>query len=1202
MDSRTTASVYLAFANHDKKKKGVQHLKSLYDSLAPILRISEKDKSISLLREDKEGAPFAYELLQGGLPLPGLTLIHLEADSPQDGEWFLNAAGGKRLVVDWDILFLDHLKTLKLIYVDKGASLDIVEKLLFAGAPAVLGTRFEDQSRDSEIFRSKFYAELSTGKTLQASFEAAAAVVDRECILKKIPSDPYEYWESKENETDTTFKWGLYCHSNNASILDWTMVDPDRIQAASPIIPPPPPLEKPVAENIKEGVLDVSVNPVSQPIEELAEQKVGTGLVETQIKDEQVEDEFEEAHVPEFKSAPEPEITEDNEESLPALEVQESESTTIDEPLVYGSDSIEDTSKEIEPEVSPEPSPTTIHSEPEVREQLAKAPREEKFIETIEKAADRVGSWEVEDQIQYIPLKQIRIRETQLMYEQTEAYLQEFPQADPLPSEEAVVALSIIEKEEPPVEVKKEEPVYPDATETNPEPEQERVTESPKEIHQPAQIESRFEEKPIIKEPLNREPAKRTSTDPNIVPIHKEKNTGYEPSPNPAYQGYTSPAAPLQNSSRKANTSIKPYVNKAEVLIAKPKKKRISIKPIINSKPLIFTGIGLVLLVFVLAGVFIFSGMDANDIWTSQEDNYLAAFGDGDTYNILLLPFHDYENCMTEDAVDEESVREQMHLFQEENELGIKVKFIGDQACPKNSEDARRIGQVYNADMVVWGNYTEIKQDTQKLHTRYISLRNNNNFLGSQSKNLGKLALGDSYDLQEGYIAGSAEDITNWLLGIVTLREERYQPALQLFKRLKLEDTHESANLYHLMAKCYQGLEQYDQVLQSYNKVIFLSPDNANAYHNRGLLYQDLKQEDQAIADFSEAIRLNPRHIKALYNRNLLKEGEVDDFYVDPELMQTNEEVWDTDEEENTDTFLQDEIQLVTDTDRSGRGPADTNLEPGMLRDAGEQIEDLYESESFKNMTSAETHFSDGISLEQRGRLSDAVEAYRHAIEAAPRESNYYHARAKVYEKIGKLKDALNDYTTASQLAPRNTEIYLNRAYLYERMHKYYEAVADYTKITNLIPNSPGAYLYRGKAYQFVKQPRKSLEDFEKAISLNPNDATGYYFRARLHVELKKPNLAIEDFSRAIEINTGYASAYRERGELYSSRGQFEDAIRDFNKVLSLNPRDANIFARRSEMHHQLGNEEQAVKDMEQAIKLSPGNKRFKNMLAKLES
>lgn len=1178
MDSNTTASVYLAFANHNKKKKGVQHLKSLYDSLAPILQICEQDTNVNLLREDKEGAPFAYELLQGGFPLPGLTLIHLEADSPADGEWFLNAAGGKRLGVDWDILFLDHLKDLKLIYVDKGASLDVVEKLLFAGAPAVIGTRFEDQDRESEIFRSKFYAELAAGKSLGVSFEAASSLIERECILKKIPSDPYEYWESKEKETDTVFKWGLYCHSNNEAILDWSMIDPEKVASSVPIIPPPPPIEKPVAEEKEETL----------------------GLPAPSVQ-------------PDFR---EPKATEEVELSKPVTEIAKiaAESKSgVEEPLIYGSESIEDVSIGLAPEKEELPI-----DKPELdRVPQTHKPTPQVEMPETDASIKRLSSWEVEDQFPHKGLSAIRVRETQLIYQQSEAFLKEFSEPEFPKREETSLAVTIVEKEDFPEveendELNKQE--YPEVKEESKpevnvepkvEPEQKSAFTSITRVE--PKIEEKKEDKPEQDFPeIDTGISNRTSTDPNIVPIRKEETPKFEPVttpiPTPAYQTYSSPATPTKPKVSRKNTSIKPYVSKTEVLIAKPRRKKLSIAPIINSKPLIYTGIGLAVVGLILAGFFIFSGMETDDSWTADQDNYLAAFGDGDTYNILLLPFQEYPNCVAVDAFNETAVRDQINLFQEGKDLGVKVKFIGDASCPKNSEDARRIGQVYNADMVVWGNYPEIKDDTSQVHARYISLRNNNNFLGSQSKNLGKLALGDNYDLQEGYLGGEVNDVVNWLLGIVTLREEKYAEALQLLKQLDLPETHESSNLFHLMAKCYQGLEQYDQVLQAYNQVIFLSPDNANAYHNRGLLYQHLKQEDQAIADFSEAIRLNPRHIKALYNRNLLKEGDVDDdFYVDPELMQTTEEVWDTERDEDSDTFLQEEIQLVTDTDRSNTDPVDAKLEPGMLRDAGEQIEDLYESQSFENMTSAETYFSDGVSLEQRGRLSDAVEAYKNAIEASPRESNYYHARAKVYEKIGKLKDALNDYTTASQLAPKNTEIYLNRAYLYERMHKNYEAIADYTKITNLLPNSPGAYLYRGKAYQFVKQPRKSLADFEKAISLNPNDATGYYFRARLHVMLKKPNLAIEDFSRAIDINPGYASAYRERGELYTNRGLYEDAVFDFNKVLSLNPRDANIYSRRAEMHRELGNIDQAVKDMEQAIRLAPGNKRFKNMLAKIE-
>ncbi|MEL6252826.1 MAG: tetratricopeptide repeat protein [Bacteroidota bacterium] len=1113
MDRTYTASVYLAFANHNKKKKGVQHLKSLYDSLAPILQLSERDQNISLIREDQDGIPFAHELLQGGLPLPGLTLVHLEADSLQSDEWLLNASGGKRLPIDWDSLFLDHLEDLKLIYLDKGASLDAVEKLLFAGAPAVIGTHFDFQDREAELFRSRFYAELSSGKTLQAAYEQAADAISRPCEMKKIPSDPYEYWESKEKNQNTTFHWGLYYLSANETILDWKMVSEGPAKLEAPIIPPPPPIEKPTVS---------------------LEEKLTTLPSSTQDEEEMELD-------------------------LLAASLEK------EEPLIELPQ--EEKKVEIQKEEKPLVTSTVFsHSTPAV--------------------GLKVKSADLEALTTFPPLKEVRIRETDIMYLQSSAFTDKEEKSTAAPVEDTFFS-------PPPVE-DKSETAYVPPIENRFEPREEPIP-----VEEKAPIEKKIEIP--TPNPQREEQRVRQSTDPNIVPLNRNPKIKEEPKEVVEENSFDyeprvkeKEEERVEDYRRYQPTSLQTVEDKPSFLTARPKRKTINLAPLINSKPLIYTGIGLAVVGMILAAVFIFTGIDFDESWSNDQDSYLSAFGSGESYNILLLPFKEYPNCIAEDAFDEIAVRDRMNLFQEGEDLGIKVKFMGDGACPKNSEEARRIGQVYNADLVVWGNYPEIKRDSVNLHTRYISLRNNNNFLGSQVKNLGKLALGDNYDLQEGFIAGDIDDVVNWLLGIVNLRNENYISSLQFFEQMQLNDSHESANLYHLMAKCYQGLEQYDQVLQSYNQVIFLSPDNANAYHNRGLLYQHLKQEEQAIADFSEAIRLNPRHIKAHYNRNLLMEGEVDDtFYVDPELMQKTEDVWETTEEGDSDTFPDEEIQLVTETDRSGGF-----IEPTVMQEESE-IEDLYEERGNRNLSSSETFFSDGLKLEQRGRLSDAVEAYNHAIETAPRESRYYHARAKVYEKIGKIKDALNDYTTASQLSPKNTEIYLNRAYLYERMHKYYEAIADYGKIINLAPTSPGAYLYRGKAYQFVKQPRKSLADFEKAISLNPNDATGFYFRALLYMELKKPNLAIDDFSHAIEINPGYASAYRQRGELYVGRSLYQKALEDFNKVLALNPRDANIYAKRAEMNYQLGNPSLAKKDIEQAVRLAPGNMTFKSLLAK---
>ncbi|WP_124155873.1 hypothetical protein [Okeania hirsuta] len=55
--------------------------------------------------------------------------------------------------------------------------------------------------------------------------------------------------------------------------------------------------------------------------------------------------------------------------------------------------------------------------------------------------------------------------------------------------------------------------------------------------------------------------------------------------------------------------------------------------------------------------------------------------------------------------------------------------------------------------------------------------------------------------------------------------------------------------------------------------------------------------------------------------------------------MQKTEDVWETTEEENSDSFPDEEIQLVTETDRSGGF-----IEPTVMQEESE-IEDLYEKE-----------------------------------------------------------------------------------------------------------------------------------------------------------------------------------------------------------------------------------------------------------------
>ena len=145
--------------------------------------------------------------------------------------YFFNSNAGKRKAPEWDNLFLDHLNDLRLLYFDGGANTDLVEKLLFAGAPVVIGIQSNESQETAEAFRKVFYQELLHGKTVLKAFEEARKLDPDLFIIRKIASDPYEYWENKEKEDpDAPFLWGLYYLSANEAALNWRIVNPEEVK------------------------------------------------------------------------------------------------------------------------------------------------------------------------------------------------------------------------------------------------------------------------------------------------------------------------------------------------------------------------------------------------------------------------------------------------------------------------------------------------------------------------------------------------------------------------------------------------------------------------------------------------------------------------------------------------------------------------------------------------------------------------------------------------------------------------------------------------------------------------------------------------------------------------------------------------------------------------------------------------------------
>ncbi|MEO0468833.1 MAG: tetratricopeptide repeat protein [Bacteroidota bacterium] len=456
---------------------------------------------------------------------------------------------------------------------------------------------------------------------------------------------------------------------------------------------------------------------------------------------------------------------------------------------------------------------------------------------------------------------------------------------------------------------------------------------------------------------------------------------------------------------------------------------------------------------------------------------YSQVFETTKTYNVLLMPFESHMNCKADEAIAESMVRDRLNGLRESEDLGIRVSFLNQGICPRSQEEARSLGEQHNADIVIWGNYDHLPESKEEVSLRYVSMYDAYTgvdvWLGDQ---IGKQALGDRFELQNGAFKGKPDEVVYWILGLVHLNFEEYQSAIGYLQQIDIRDETEHAIIHHLQAKCYQGLKKYEDVLVEYNEAICLNPMDANAYHGRGKTYQRLKKHQLAISDFGQALRIDPDHVRAYQNRKLLLNRTKG---LDPRI------------ESLLGPAKNDVNSYASVKVPSLRQPKPAKKEVGkpsrkeQMRAAMVSPRSVIASNDVpekkpvvKNMPS--------VWEKRKARLEKSVKHYSALIKDNPGHVDYYYLRGKAFKGLGQLDRSARDYSQVLRLQPSNKEVFLERAELYVGMKKYDLALTDYGNAIHLDENAADMYASRANLLRQMGRYSNAEADAKKALGLDP--------------------------------------------------------------------------------------------------------------------
>jgi tetratricopeptide (TPR) repeat protein len=245
---------------------------------------------------------------------------------------------------------------------------------------------------------------------------------------------------------------------------------------------------------------------------------------------------------------------------------------------------------------------------------------------------------------------------------------------------------------------------------------------------------------------------------------------------------------------------------------------------------------------------------------------------------------------------------------------------------------------------------------------------------------------------------------------------------------------------------------------------------------------------------------------------------------------------------------------------------------------------------------SAESFLNEADAFFKDGKLTQAIDAYKQAILADPKNPAYYVDMARMQVFAGLYKEAQTSAEDALLLNPNNSMAHAVKAWALDFLEQYPEATASIQESLKLDPNNAAAYAY----YTEILIDQGNYDDIETAISMSqkardlaPNTLETH--RARGYVLYATGNYAdaIQEYKAALAINDKIWDLHYSLGVVYRINGDFDLASQEMLAAIAFDPENPDIPTDLSRTYATQGQFGKAVQYAEQAVKVDPSDPRL---------
>lgn len=207
--------------------------------------------------------------------------------------------------------------------------------------------------------------------------------------------------------------------------------------------------------------------------------------------------------------------------------------------------------------------------------------------------------------------------------------------------------------------------------------------------------------------------------------------------------------------------------------------------------------------------------------------------------------------------------------------------------------------------------------------------------------------------------------------------------------------------------------------------------------------------------------------------------------------------------------------------------------------------------------SNARAHQNLGTYLLNHGKLGEAFEHCKKAIELRPDFAEAYSDTGAILARWGKLPEAMEHHQKALALKPNSEKVHNNYGIALDQQGLRDEALAHFREAATLKPGSLDGHCNLGKALAKRGNTNEALAHLFYALQIRPEDPKILYDTAVVLDEAGRIDEAIRFYREAVRHEPAYAEAHHNLGVALTTQGNPELAISHFRRALEINPRGA---------------------------------------------